>query len=341
MSDAPTSDGVEVLRCPLPTDVAGELLDFWQRVFGEAFDRFGPVLAGRESAFNDDDVYLVRHKSAIVATCRLTVCGTDGRLGLLGEVATDESCRGRGLAGRLCALARDEFARQEGAGPEGAGLGRALFLATSNLAARRLYERLGWRRLVNANVMVWQPAGDTLAAIHPSTRPGEPFTIAASSPSLRAPMVPCITRDHPWLVLDANAGIFSTRHVLQPSCEGLYARYDDIAAGRQGAWLAALATPGPVLGLASVAPWAGSAGACHRIDAFAEHARPDVWVALLRCALALARNRGAGACEVVVAECDSEKRRWLAEQGFTDAGPGEPLSAGGAVVAAGRMMSGE
>lgn len=332
MTNAAAHDAIERLRCPLPEGLARELLAFWSRLFAEPFDRFAPVLAGAEAAFNDDDIYLVRQGHAVVATCRLTVCKADSRRGLLGEVATDASCRGRGLAERLCAQARDDFAQRSHAfdafPAASPGLGRALFLATSNPAARRLYQRLGWRGLPNANVMVWQSLGDGPKAIDPPTRPGDPFTLVPGSPALRAPMVSCITRDHPWLSLDANTRILSTRHLLQPSCEGLYSRYEELAGTRRGAWLAAMASPGQVLGLASVLPLVGG-GASHRVDAFADHRRPDVWAALLVRALSLARGMGASACEALVATRDGEKRAWLISRGFTDAGPGEPIVAGG------------
>lgn len=300
------------------------------------------MLAGAEAAFNDDDIYFVRQGPAVVATCRLTVCKADPRRGLLGEVATDESCRGRGLAERLCTQARDDFAQRGQALADvpaaSPGLVRALFLATSNPAARRLYQRLGWRGLPNANVMVWQPPGDGPSAIDPPTRPGDPFTLVPGSPALRAPMVSCITRDHPWLSLDANARIFSTRHLLQPSCEGLYSRYEELAGPRRGAWLAAMVSPGQVLGLASVLPLVGG-GASHRVDAFADHHRPDVCAELLERVLSLARGMGASACEVLVARGDDEKRRWLASCGFTDAGPGEPIAVGDFVAETGRMLA--
>lgn len=319
MPGASEDDEIKVLPCPIDAARAGRLIALWERVFGESFARFAAVLAGEEAGGNEDTVYVVEPAGApgtAAATCRLTVAREDRGLGLLGEVATDEAFRGRGLAGRLCARARDDFARRGG---------QALFLATSNPSARRLYERLGWRGLPNANVMVWQPQGATLATVDPSTLPGEAFAVVEGGPALRAAIVPCITRDHPWLVLDANAAIFSTRHALQPSCEGLFGRYEAIAQ-RGGAWWAARSARGQVLGLASAVAVAGEGA--WRIDAFAAAERSDVWLALLRAAAEAARARGGRACEACIAERDVLKQQALEAQGWTDAGPADPMCIG-------------
>ena len=59
-------------------------------------------------------------------------------------MATPSAYRQRGIAAELCRLALEEFQSKGG---------NAIFLGTSNLAARRIYHRLGWRKLAGTNVM--------------------------------------------------------------------------------------------------------------------------------------------------------------------------------------------
>lgn len=311
MSGGTPNPNIELVRCPIDAELAAHLIAFWEGVFGEPFARFSHVLLGGESHANEDTLHLVRAGDDLASTCRLTICRADRRLGLLGEVATGGAQRGRGLAVRVCEQARDHFAAQGG---------RALFLATSNPSARRLYERLGWRPLPNADAMVWLAPGESPATLTPMTRLGDAFGLVPGSPALRAPMVPCITRDHPWFLLDANARVFSTRFVRQPSCEGLYGRYDDLATSRRGEWFAALASPGHVLGLASAVP--ASNNETWQLDAFAEPERTDVSSALLAAVQSAAHSRGATSCFVDVAERDRDKRAWLESLGFEPSGPG-------------------
>lgn len=329
MSISPSHLPIERLACPLPEAQARVLVWFWASIFEEPFDYLLPVLTGVERAFNHDTVYLARAGETIAATCRLTVCAADARFGLLGEVATDPGFRGQGLGHRVCTQARDDFA---------SSCGLANFLATSNPAARNLYESLGWRRLANANVMAWfapaVTAGDPNTTIHrllPPTQRGDAFRIERGSPALRATMVPFIAHDHPWRVLDANAFMYSTRHVLQSSCEGLYTRYRNLEQ-HGGTWFAALAGAARVIGLASATPIADSPDLAWRVDAFAEHARADVWDALIKQAVAHAQVAGTRRCEVITGEDDGEKRLWLIEEGFADAGPAAPRDVHGVTI---------
>ena len=135
---------IVALEPPLPADVIEELAEFWEAIFEASYDDLRPVLAGGEVADNRNLVYLIREGGELAGTSQLTVSQAAPALGGLGEVATAPAYRGRGIATRLCARARDDFRTQGG---------RALYLGTVNPAAARVYYRLGWRNLAGTTVM--------------------------------------------------------------------------------------------------------------------------------------------------------------------------------------------
>ena len=125
-------------------------------------------------------------------------------------------------------------------------------------------------------------------------------------------MVPLIVSPHPWLGLDLNASIYSTRYRVQGSCEGLYPRYETLDA-RGGAWWVAARQDGVLVGLASAVP-AGADVAT--IDAFTHpFAATSTLRDLYDTAAAWARGRGLRP-RAVSLDGDSAKAAWLAASGY-------------------------
>jgi GNAT superfamily N-acetyltransferase len=313
---------------PLPDDLIRELLCFWQGAFQTEYEPFRGILAGEEQGANQDVFYLMHRGERIVGTCHLTVAASNPQLGGLGEVATAPECRGQGLAGRLCARARDDF-RQAG--------GQALFLGTNNPAAARIYHRLGWRKLAGANVMAWIAQGGSPEAflVDYFRQPGA-VTIAPGSAAERIPMIPLIVSPHDWQVLDAAAGLFSTRYSTQTSCMGLYPRYVCLADQGRGAWFAARTAQGQTVGLSSAR--LDESGAC-QLDAFTHGDHADCWTTLVEAALDWAAAQQACSCWVRVSTEDEEKAFWFERLGFRQGRQEAPFELGGREVGSVRWES--
>jgi GNAT superfamily N-acetyltransferase len=286
---------IETGRPPLEAGTIDELLALWQAVFALSFEESRGVLGGEERGFNRDWLYMRRADGALAGTAHLTVSVACPRLGGLGEVAVPPAFRGRGIASELCALARDAFA---------AAGGEALFLATSNPAAFRVYERLGWQPLANANVMTLLPAGGTPAAFLDAyfAQPS-PVTVSEGTAGDRIAMIPLIVAPHDWRLLDVNTGLFSIRHVHQPSCMGLYPRYAHLREDGQGTWFSAHDSRGRLVGLAS----ARLDGEQARVDGFTHPLYLDGWESLLQAAMAWSAARGATVFTAAVADADADK----------------------------------
>ena len=244
-----------------------ELTAFWEEIFGTSYEDFKSIFAGDEIEDNEDIVYLMRQGEDLAGTSHLTVGKAEPRLGGLGEVATPPAFRRQGIAAELCESALDDFRRQGG---------EAFFLGTGNPSAARIYYRFGWRKLAGANVMALIVSGNSPEAfLVDYFREAEgPTTIIPGTAAQRIPMIPLIFCPHDWQVLDANAGIFSTRYALQLSCMGLYPKYNALIQKQSGTWFGAQTDSGHLIGLAT-AHLDGS-GVCH-VDGFTHQCRLDAW----------------------------------------------------------------
>ena len=227
----------------------------------------------------------MREGRKIAGTSHLTISKSDPRLGGFGEVGTAPEFRRRGIASALITRGRDVFRAQGG---------EALFLATHNPAAARVYTRCGWRKLASANVMAFIADGDS-----PETylvdffRECSGAAIIPGSAAERIPVIPLIVSPHEWQVMDANAGICSTRYAPQRSCMGLYPRYVALACDGQGTWFAARTNRGQVVGLSTAR--LNGPDRC-RVDGFSHHNAPDVWDDLVHAAISWAATREAHTC---------------------------------------------
>ena len=318
------------VEAPISAPLAGELQEFWKGIFGFSAehppDVAPEVFLGSEVEHNRLHVYLERRADTLAGTCTRTVSREVPILGGFGEVATQPALRRSGIASRLCGRAVEEF--------RAAG-GRALFLGTNSPAASRVYHRLGWRKLAGADVMANISSGDSPEAflVDYFRKPGEAAVVPAT-PAVRIPMIPLLHAPHDWQVLDANAGMYSTRYCVQYSCMGLYRRYLAAVAGGAGDWYCARTPDGRVVGLATAC---GSGAAC-RVDGFAHPYFAAAWQDLMAAAMQRAAERGAGECRAVVCVEDEEKRALFEGLGFREAGTATDFELAGRAVGAVRMV---
>lgn len=306
------------MNVPLPEGLISELTAFWEEIFETSYDDFKSIFAGDETEDNEDILYLMREEENLAGTSHLTVGKAEPRLGGLGEVATPPAFRRRGIAAQLCEAALDDFRGQGG---------EAFFLGTGNPAAARIYYRLGWRKLAGANVMVLIVSGKSPEAflVDYFREAAGQTAIIPGTAAHRIPMIPLIVCPHDWQVLDANAGIFSTRYALQSSCMGLYPKYDALLQQQNGAWFGAAADSGHLIGLATAR--LDESDVCH-VDGFTHQCRSDAWKDLIRAAMDWGADRGATEwCGTLSVE-DENKRALFESLGFEVAGEGEAFTLG-------------
>ena len=306
------------ISVPLPEELISELTAFWEEIFENSYEDFKPIFAGDETEDNKDILYLMRQGEELAGTSHLTVGKAGPRLGGLGEVATPPAFRRQGIAAQLCEAALDDFRGQGG---------EVFFLGTGNPSAARIYYRLGWRKLAGANVMALIVSGKSPEAflVDYFREADGQITIVPGTAAQRIPMIPLIVCPHDWQVLDANAGIFSTRYALQSSCMGLYPKYDALLQQQNGAWFGAGTDSGHLIGLAT-AHLDGS-GVCH-VDGFTHQRCLDVWGDLIQAAMDWGADRGATEwCGTLSAE-DEDKRSLFESLGFEATGEGGAFTLG-------------
>ena len=318
------------VEAPIPAALTEELQEFWGDILGHS-DEHPPdvppeAYLGSETDHNRLTVYLERQAATLAGTCAITVPKKHPILGGFGEVATRPELRGGGIATRLCGRAVEEF--------RAAG-GQALFLGTVSPAARRIYHRLGWRKLAGAEVMANISTRDTPEGflVDYFREPGE-AVVGPATPAVRIPMIPLLHAPHDWQVLDANAEMYSTRCCVQYSCMGLYRRYLAALAGGRGEWFCARTADGRVVGLSTVRV----SGAACQLDGFAHPYFAAAWPDLMAAAMQRGAAQGAGECRAVVCVEDEEKRSLFEGLGFRDAGAAADFVLDRRAVGAVRMV---
>jgi len=314
------------VEVPLEKELAEELGRFWGQVFGESTAEFRGLLSGGETAHNRTTVHVAWQEHAIAGACYVTVSAAVPFLGGLGGVAVAPCCRRKGIATALCRAARDHFRDCDG---------RALFLATGNPAAARLYHRLGWRKLAGANVWA-NIAGDESPEefLVDYFRDGGTASAGPAGPAERITMIPLLVTPHDWQILDANAGMLSTRYAVQASCMGLCPRYETVCAGGEGAWFSARTGDGRTVGMSTVRlDGADGAG----VDGFTHVRFRHVWEELMERASSWAEARGARTLHTYCSAQYDGKRDALEELGFREAAREVEVELAGTRLACVRM----
>jgi hypothetical protein len=233
----------EKFEFPLPDDLIRKLIGFWTYVLKTDYSEFAPILAGSETEANTDILFLARRGQTVVSTCHLTISRSDPRLAGMGEAATLPEHTRKGLVTELFRQATQEFDNSAG---------QALFLGTSNPLAAKIYQKFGYSFLPNSNVMLHiNPPHETQQFLTDYYQQNAKlsFTIFPGDAHQRITMIPLILKPHDWKVLDANTCLCSSRWFHQPSCMGLYPRYQKLTP--QDNWWAATRSDGATLALAS------------------------------------------------------------------------------------------
>ena len=299
------------VRIPIPIEknLNDRLQIFWKSIFGESPDLEPAVFLGKETKHNTSILYLIEEDKKPISTTVVTNCKILPELGGFGEVATEPSARGKGLATRLCNQSLEDF-KDNG--------GEALFLGTVNPDAAKIYHRLGWRKL--SSTIVWTNVTDK--------RPPEQYlldyfreptktVVEEGNPGVRIPMIPLIITPHDWQVLDSNTGIYSSRYSIIRSCMGLYPKYQATRSGGHGNWFSARDTQKRVVGLSSAI--IDKSGVC-KVDGFSHHAFGYAWEQLLLSAIGWAKTREIEQIVCNSPVVDEERIRKLSSIGFKKTG---------------------
>ena len=327
-------------QTPIRKELADELFTFWEGIFGpDDPDIPMGVFLGDEDEHNSHIVFAERDGDVLAGTCGIMTPRANPEFAGIGEVATRPEYRGRGIAGRLCRQALDEFAEN---------CGEAVFLGTENPSAARIYQRLGWRRISNstvyANIISGASPEEYLADYF---RTESQVKIVEGDASLRVPMIPLLLTPHDWQVLDGNlpTPMVSTRYAEQNSCMGLCRKYyylvkpphaipePDIvnpttnivipaeagiqrygARGIRGAnWFAAKTDDGRLVGLATA--FTVAEGICY-VDGFIHKRFIDSYEALVGAAIEWGKKLKAVRFATRLSVEDEEKRAKFEELGF-------------------------
>ena len=315
---------IEQVETPLNADLAAELSALWEETFASSYEKFQAMLRGEEREHNRNLFFLTRCNGVVAGTCHVALSRTQSQLGGFGEVATLPQFRRQGIATALCARGRDAFAELGG---------EALFLGTNNPQALRVYHRLGWRKLSGANVMALvngSSAPEVFMADY--YRQGGTVRVDEGTAAARVPIIPLLLCPHDWRVLDANAGFFSTRYVVQSSCMGLYPRYELIVQ-QGGMFFEARTDTNCLVGL-STARLDGK-GRC-QVDGFVHAEYDAVWEELMQATLSWCDQRTL-ACQAVIATEDEDKRARFSALGFTAIGAADDFDLQDRAIAALRL----
>jgi GNAT superfamily N-acetyltransferase len=202
---------VEVaIRCaqpPLPGEEARRFARFVECFLVEEY--LDDILRGRFSEAACFVAGMGLAGDSVVATCWSGWGREFSDIAVMGGVATAEAYRGQGLASAVVGAVCERF--------DSAG-GRLLYLGTSNPAARRIYERLGFR----------QVAGQIFCRAARGARPDEGFaagrTVSARPAAWRdmASIAPLYLQPHPCVLADSGIGLPSARLAEPRRCVRIF-----------------------------------------------------------------------------------------------------------------------
>lgn len=197
------SGGEAAIRCaqpPLPPEEARRIAGFVGRFLPEEY--LNAILLGEFSEEACFTAGLGLAGDSVLATCWSGWGREFPDIAVMGGVATDEAYRGQGLASAVVGAVCERF--------DSAG-GRLLCLGTSNPAARRIYERLGFRPVAE-QVLCRAASG---ARIDEGFAAGRPVAARPASWREMASIVPLYLLRHPCVLADAGIGLPSAR-VAEP-----------------------------------------------------------------------------------------------------------------------------
>ena len=144
----------------------------------------------------------------------------------LGEVCTEITSRGNGLAGKLCAIAKEDFFSKERS--------EGIFLGTVNPIAQKIYEKLGWVQIPKSKVMFNSKKGESFQDfIDGYYDEKSDIFINNGSPKFRISLIAYFLSQISDYNVDINVGIIGNNY--SSMCLSLYNRFDEITKNN-GQW---------------------------------------------------------------------------------------------------------
>ena len=299
---------MEKFEAPIQESLLQELIELWETIpelpTNEEWQR---ELLGLEPSYNRILIYIVREGGRIVAMCQFYI---SRRMPILSEFSypgTRPDCRGRGIATELWGAAIDDM--------KAMGVD-AIFLGTFDRIAFRLYRRLGFSKLPASLTFVQALNGLSAEEFLADWfRDAGPATLSSGDPGDQLPAYPLIVSQHDWQVLDANAGLMSTRYSLHRTFRGLYLKCANVGDDENGARFSATTSDGKVVGMSTAR--LEDDGTC-AVDGFVHHRYPDSWDDLILAGIGFGGSRGVSAVHARVSREDIEKCQRFAALGFRE-----------------------
>ncbi len=301
---------MEKFEAPIQESLLQELIELWETIPElQTNEEWQRELLGFGPSFNRILIYIVRERGRVVAMCQFYI---SRRMPILSEFSypgTRPECRGRGIATKLWGAAVDDM--------KAMGVD-AIFLGTFDRIAFRLYRRLGFSKLPASLTFVQALNGLSAEEFLADWfRDAGPATVSRGDPGDQLPSYPLIVSPHDWQVLDANAGLMSTRYSLHRTFRGLYLKCANVGDDADGARFSATTSDGKVVGMSTARLEDDSTCA---VDGFVHHRYPDLWDDLILAAIGFGQSRGASAVLARVSREDIEKCQRFAALGFREAG---------------------
>ena len=301
---------MEKFETPIQESLLQELIELWETIPElQTNDEWQRELLCLEPSFNRILIYIVRERGRVVAMCQFYI---SRRMPVLSEFSypgTRPECRGRGIATELWGAAIDDM---KAMGVE------AIFLGTFDRIAFRLYRRLGFSKLPASLTFVQALNGLSAEEFLVDWfRDAGSATVSPGDPGDQLPSYPLIVSPHDWQVLDANAGLMSTRYSLHRTFRGLYLKCANVGDDENGARFSATTSDGKVVGMSTASM--DDDGSC-TVDGFAHHRYRNSYDDLIRAAIGFGESRGANAIHARVSREDIEKCQQFSALGFRDAG---------------------
>jgi len=311
VSDNLTNYTFEQVAPPLSAKHLWPLKGLWEEIFKTSYDGQMDVLEGRQRDYSQDLFYLAWGGPRIAASAHLTISKAVPVLAGLGEVATATEHRGQGLALTLCRNAVRDFEQ---------GNGQAIFLGTGNPIAAKVYRKAGWLYLPGTGVMVntlnRQLPEEFLLGLFSGSGAVTPL-IRPMNPGDRVSIIPLILFGHPWIALDMNAELFSTRFFVQGSCMGLYPRYEKIIKDQGSVWILEHPASHLPVGILSVKVISGDRVS---LDGFVHPFHANQFQPFCNFVLGELKKKQFKAVVTCVLENDFEKEQSLAQLNFASHG---------------------
>ena len=183
-------------------------------------------LLGFEKDISEIKLYTFENSSSIESSCITIYNKNSPLIAGLGEVCTEITSRGNGLAGKLCAIAKEDFFSKERS--------EGIFLGTVNPIAQKIYEKLGWVQIPKSKVMFNSKKGESFQDfIDGYYDEKSDIFINNGSPKFRISLIAYFLSQISDYNVDINVGIIGNNY--SSMCLSLYNKFDEITKNN-GQW---------------------------------------------------------------------------------------------------------